>query len=92
MHHTCPQQYCSLTPPRLNLPAPPPLPLQYGGYYTPGAPAVSIPQGHGDLCDVPADLVFPLGRMTFQGTSVSVPGDVTGVLTHRYGETFMIPR
>jgi hypothetical protein len=66
--------------------------LQYGGYYTPGAPAVSSPQGHGDLCDVPADLVFPLGRMTFQGTSVSVPGDVTGVLTHRYGETFMIPR
>lgn len=53
---------------------------------------MSIPQGHGDLCDVPADLVFPLGRMTFQGTSVSVPGDVTGVLTHRYGETFMIPR
>lgn len=64
----------------------------YGGYYTPGAPTVSIPQGHGDLCDVPAGLVFPLGRMTFQGTSVSVPGDVTGVLTHRYGETFMVPR
>jgi hypothetical protein len=53
---------------------------------------VTIPQGHGDLCDVPASLVFPLGTMKFRGTPVSVPGDVPGVLRYRYGDTFMIPR
>jgi hypothetical protein len=55
-------------------------------------PMVAIPQGHGDLCDVPASLVFPLGIMKFRGTPVSVPGDVPGVLRYRYGDTFMIPR
>jgi hypothetical protein len=55
-------------------------------------PMVTIPQGHGDLCDVPASLVFPLGTMKFRGTPVSVPGDAPGVLRYRYGDTFMIPR
>jgi hypothetical protein len=55
-------------------------------------PMVCIPQGHGDLCDVPVSLVFPLGTMKFRGTPVSVPGDVPGVLRYRYGDTFMIPR
>lgn len=53
---------------------------------------MAIPQGHGDLCDVPGRLVFPLGVMKFRGTPVSVPGDVPGVLRFRYGDTFMIPR
>ncbi|KAF6252835.1 hypothetical protein COO60DRAFT_494285 [Scenedesmus sp. NREL 46B-D3] len=55
-------------------------------------PMLCIPQGHGDLCDVPASLVFPLGTMKFRGTPVSVPGDVPGVLRYRYGDTFMVPR
>eukprot|EP00882_Tetradesmus_deserticola_P001713 GHRQ01001842.1.p1 GENE.GHRQ01001842.1~~GHRQ01001842.1.p1 ORF type:complete len:310 (+),score=126.81 GHRQ01001842.1:297-1226(+) len=55
-------------------------------------PMLAIPQGHGDLCDVPASLVFPLSTMKFRGTPVSVPGDVPGVLRYRYGDTFMIPR
>lgn len=53
---------------------------------------MSIPQGHGDLCDVPADLVFPLSVMKFKGVPVGAPGDVTGVLRYRYGDTFMVPR
>jgi hypothetical protein len=53
---------------------------------------VSIPQGHGDLCDIPASQVFPLSVMKFRGTSVAVPGDVPAVLRFRYGDTFMIPR
>lgn len=64
----------------------------YGGYGSPGDKHVGIPQGHGDLCDIPSDLVFPLATMKFKGAAVSVPGDVPGVLQHRYGETFMIPR
>eukprot|EP00878_Enallax_costatus_P002582 GHUV01002764.1.p1 GENE.GHUV01002764.1~~GHUV01002764.1.p1 ORF type:complete len:300 (+),score=73.73 GHUV01002764.1:902-1801(+) len=55
-------------------------------------PMVSIPQGHGDLCDVPASYIFPLGVMKFRGVPVSVPGDVCGVLRYRYGDTFLIPR
>lgn len=55
-------------------------------------PMVSIPQGHGDLCDIPASLVFPLSVMKFRGVPVRVPGDVPGVLRYRYGDTFMIPR
>jgi hypothetical protein len=38
----------------------------YGGFHKPGRPQVAIPQGHGDLCDVPAEQVFPLGRMDFR--------------------------
>lgn len=53
---------------------------------------VSIPQGHGDLCDVPASHIFPLGVMKFKGVPVSVPGDVPAVLRYRYGDTYMIPR
>lgn len=53
---------------------------------------VAIPQGHGDLCDVPADLIFPLGVLKFRGVPVAVPGNVPGVLRFRYGDTFMIPR
>ncbi|KAF8056131.1 hypothetical protein HT031_006482 [Scenedesmus sp. PABB004] len=53
---------------------------------------LSIPQGHGDLCDVPASLVLPLGVMKFRGTPVSVPADVPGVLRYRYGDTYMVPR
>jgi hypothetical protein len=53
---------------------------------------VAIPQGHGDLCDIPASHIFPLGVMKFRGVPVSVPGDVPGVLRYRYGDTFMIPR
>lgn len=55
-------------------------------------PLISIPQGHGSLCDVPRKMVFPLGRLIFWGRSVSVPGNVTGVLRYRYGDTFMVPR
>lgn len=55
-------------------------------------PMVSIPQGHGDLCDIPSSHIFPLGLMKFRGVPVSVPGDVCGVLRYRYGDTFMIPR
>eukprot|EP00877_Chromochloris_zofingiensis_P004134 jgi/Chrzof1/13721/Cz08g09150.t1 len=64
----------------------------YGGYDSPAGDHVSIAQGHGDLCDVSKQLVLPLSTMKFMGTSVSVPADVPGVLTYRYGETFMIPR
>lgn len=53
---------------------------------------VSIPQGHGDLCDIPASHVFPLSVMKFKGTSVAVPGDVPAMLRYRYGDTYMIPR
>lgn len=53
---------------------------------------VSIPQGHGDLCDIPASHVFPLSVMKFRGVPVSVPGDVPAVLRYRYGDTYMIPR
>lgn len=53
---------------------------------------VSIPQGHGDLCDIPASHVFPLSVMKFKGTSVAVPGDVPATLRYRYGDTYMIPR
>jgi hypothetical protein len=53
---------------------------------------VSIPQGHGDLCDIPASHVFPLGVMKFKGVAVSVPGDVPATLRYRYGDTYMIPR
>ena len=53
---------------------------------------VSIPQGHGDLCDIPAAHVFPLSVMKFKGVPVSVPGDVPAVLRYRYGDTYMIPR
>lgn len=56
------------------------------------AAMVSIPQGHGDLCDIPAPHVFPLGVMKFKGVPVSVPGDVPAVLRYRYGDTYMIPR
>lgn len=66
--------------------------MQYGGYDSPAGDHVSIAQGHGDLCDVSKQLVLPLSTMKFMGTSVSVPADVPGVLTYRYGETFMIPR
>ena len=66
--------------------------LQYGGFAQPGDSHVSIPQGHGDLCDVPSDLVFPLSVMKFKGVPVGAPGDVTGVLRYRYGDTFMVPR
>jgi hypothetical protein len=57
-----------------------------------GGAMVTIPQGHGDLCDVPSSLIFPLSVMKFRGVPVSVPGDVSGVLRYRYGDTFMIPR
>ena len=53
---------------------------------------VSIPQGHGDLCDIPTSHVFPLGVMKFKGVAVSVPGDVPATLRYRYGDTYMIPR
>lgn len=53
---------------------------------------VSIPQGHGDLCDIPAAHVFPLGVMKFRGVPVAVPGDVPAALRFRYGDTYMIPR
>eukprot|EP00775_Hariotina_reticulata_P002323 gene2323-2631_t len=53
---------------------------------------VAIPQGHGNLCDIPKDLIFPLGTMKFRGVAVSVPVNVPDVLRYRYGETFMIPR
>ncbi len=46
----------------------------------------------GNLCDVRRDLVFPLGRLHFKGVPISVPGNVTGVLTHRYGDDFMVPK
>lgn len=55
-------------------------------------PMVSIPQGHGDLCDVPASHIFPLGVMKFKGVPVSIPGDVPAVLRYRYGDNYMIPR
>eukprot|EP00879_Flechtneria_rotunda_P029637 GHRR01032069.1.p2 GENE.GHRR01032069.1~~GHRR01032069.1.p2 ORF type:complete len:142 (+),score=42.46 GHRR01032069.1:1662-2087(+) len=57
-----------------------------------GEEMLLVPQGHGDLCDIPASLVLPLNVMKFQGVPVSVPADVPGVLRYRYGETFMIPR
>lgn len=53
---------------------------------------ISIPQGHGSLCDVPLHLVLPLGRLKFKGREVSVPGNMPGVLRYRYGPTFMVPR
>lgn len=67
----------------------------YGGYdtthgATPGV--ISIPQGHGDLCDIPSQLVFPLGSMKFKGVGVSTPGDVHGALRYRYGSDYMVPK
>lgn len=53
---------------------------------------IRIPQGHGDLCDLPAALVFPLGRLDALGPPISVPADVVAVLRYRYGEGFMTPR
>jgi len=53
---------------------------------------IRIPQGHGDLCDLPAALVFPLGRLDSLGPPIAVPADVRGVLRYRYGEGFMTPR
>ncbi|KAI8465018.1 MAG: hypothetical protein J3K34DRAFT_525710 [Monoraphidium minutum] len=53
---------------------------------------ISIPQGHGDLCDIPASLVLPLGASKFRGVPISVPGDVHGTLVHRYGPDYMVPR
>lgn len=53
---------------------------------------ISIPQGHGDLCDIPSSLVFPLSVIKFRGVAVSAPGDVHGVLTYRYGADYMVPK
>jgi hypothetical protein len=53
---------------------------------------ISIPQGHGDLCDIPARLVFPLGALKFKGVPVGAPGDVHGVLSYRYGADYMVPK
>jgi len=53
---------------------------------------ISIPQGHGDLCDIPSQLVFPLGSMKFKGVGVSTPGDVHGALRYRYGSDYMVPK
>lgn len=63
----------------------------YGGYYKSGD-NISIPQGHGDLCDVRHSLVFPLSSTKFRGVEVSVPRNVPAVLQHRYGPTWHIPR
>jgi hypothetical protein len=63
----------------------------YGGFESPCG-HIAIPQGHGDLCDVPASLVLPLGRMRWRGASLACPADVEGVLAHRYGPTWRTPR
>ena len=60
--------------------------------FAPVPAQISIPQGHGDLCDIPSHLVFPLGSLKFRGVGVAVPGDVHGALTHRYGPDYMVPR
>jgi hypothetical protein len=53
---------------------------------------IFIPQGHGDLCDVPASLVLPLRPLQFRGVTLSGPADARGVLTHRYGADYMVPK
>lgn len=63
----------------------------YGGYDE-GGENISIPQGHGELCDLPRKMVLPMERLHFRGYDVSVPRDVVGVLEFRYGKTFMVPR
>jgi hypothetical protein len=64
----------------------------YGGWLSECGKHIGIPQGHGDLCDVPASLVLPLGRMRWRGASLSCPADVESVLAHRYGPTWRVPR
>lgn len=68
----------------------------YGAYDCPESGAapgmISIPQGHGDLCDIPSSLVFPLGALKFKGVAVGAPGDVHGVLSFRYGADYMVPK
>jgi hypothetical protein len=57
-----------------------------------GGGDIAIPQGHGDLCDVPAALVLPLRPLEFRGVTLSGPADAHGVLVHRYGRDYMVPR
>lgn len=64
----------------------------YGGFASPCGQSIAVPQGHGDLCDVPASLVLPLGRLRWRGASLACPADVEGVLAHRYGTTWRTPR
>lgn len=47
---------------------------------------VSIPMGHGDLCDLPAAFLFPLGILNALGPAIRVPRDTPGVLRYRYGD------
>jgi hypothetical protein len=64
----------------------------YGGWRSECGKHIGIPQGHGDLCDVPASLVLPLGRMRWRGANLACPADVEGVLAHRYGPSWRVPR
>lgn len=70
----------------------PTYPLLSPPHLHPPRPQISIPQGHGDLCDIPHDLVFPLGALKFRGVPVSAPGDIHGTLSYRYGPDYMIPK
>jgi hypothetical protein len=64
----------------------------YGGWRSECGKRIGIPQGHGDLCDIDAHLVLPTGRMRWRGCSLACPRDVEGVLVHRYGPTWHVPR
>jgi len=64
----------------------------YGGFASECGRHIRVPQGHGDLCDVPAALVLPLGRLRWRGASLACPADVEGVLAHRYGPGWRVPR
>ncbi len=55
-------------------------------------PQISIPQGHGDLCDIPTGIVFPLGSIKFRGAVISAPGDIHSTLVFRYGADYMVPK
>lgn len=64
----------------------------YGGWQSSCGKRIAIPQGHGDCCDVDAHLVLPTGRLRWRGASLACPRDVEGVLVHRYGPTWSVPR
>jgi hypothetical protein len=64
----------------------------YGGWRSACGARIEIPMGHGDACDVDAKLVVPTGRLRWRGCSLACPRDVEGVLVHRYGPTWRVPR
>lgn len=58
-----------------------------------GGGRVLVDCGHGsDAMAVRADSVFPVGRLSWRGRAIPVPGDVEAMLAQRYGPTWRQPR